>query len=419
MSFENVKSVVVDIADNWGYATYLGLRSLEFKNNGTLISLINTDMVCYSTTNEGSAYVAQNAFITALSKTGSWDNTSWVADSGSTTNQRLICVFDNVQTFDEIVANNFHTSGEYTDMGIKNTKIYTSTDALAFEDRFYGEAVSNGTLIYDDVVAEHSESDAADDQILVENTANDIEAEIPMLTLEMFPPYNITADIPFLTFEAFTGSNISVEFPSLALEIIVVSATIVAEIPSLTLESSVSSTMLIDFEATLPPLFLTASTSASATRDDFDMEIPALTMESHLGADIEMELPILSCEIEGRIGRVADLKASFPSLTMSSESGSNVILEIPFLSMDIEGSIVEATVELTADVEGSIPSLQMRIISKPLDNISASLPMLTMAMSAQQGGDNDFSLMLPALIASINSGTITDDALRYIRGKIR
>lgn len=164
-TFENVKSVVIDIADNWGNATLIGIRSIEFKYNSSLIALSVSDFTVYKTSRYTYKYEAENVFNTSLSKTGSAMYTQWY--SSSATNQRLIIVFNSVKTFDEIVINNGHNGGLYaTDAGAKNVKFQITEDTLTSDDNVYDAAVSNGVLIFDGQIDEHIASDTADDQIL-------------------------------------------------------------------------------------------------------------------------------------------------------------------------------------------------------------------------------------------------------------
>lgn len=158
MSF-TAKSIIIDIADNWGHADYLGLRSVEFKLAGSLLPITNFDpffgeALAYATTNAGWSYLPEFAFNTSLDKTGSYVNNAWQSASGSAAGQRLIIVFATPLEFDEIVINNGHSFGGLTDTGAQNTKIYISDDAIT--STVYGEAISNSDLLFEGVLTEHS-----------------------------------------------------------------------------------------------------------------------------------------------------------------------------------------------------------------------------------------------------------------------
>jgi len=152
------KSVVFDIADNHG-GTFMGIRSIEFKLSG---SLLTPGFTADATSQFSSTFASEHAFDTSLSKTGSFANTEWMAGSGRTQRQRLIVVFDSNTEFDEIAVNNAHHNGGDTGRGADNVKITWSPDAIT--DTTYDVAVSNGTVLNNTQWPEHIASDAADDQ---------------------------------------------------------------------------------------------------------------------------------------------------------------------------------------------------------------------------------------------------------------
>jgi len=159
----NFKSVILDIADNWGTA-YVAVRSIEFYFEGSLLEFSTSDFTTYATTTYGALYESDNAFDTSLSKTGSANDTSWISANGSSTNQRLICVFNTPISFDTVVINNYHSSGGTTTAGFKNTNIYISSDEIT--STTYGESISNSDIIFDGQIAIHVASDSIDDQVL-------------------------------------------------------------------------------------------------------------------------------------------------------------------------------------------------------------------------------------------------------------
>lgn len=157
------KSVVFDIADNWGYASFMGVRSIDFFRDGVLLALTESDFSAYATSCIlESSYDEKYTFDTSKSKTGSTVQTQWASDSGQTTNQRLIVVFDVEQTFDEIVVNNAHNSGGSTNLGAKNVKVTTSTDSIT--DTTYNATVTNSTDLGSSTWPQHTAVDQAEDQ---------------------------------------------------------------------------------------------------------------------------------------------------------------------------------------------------------------------------------------------------------------
>lgn len=159
------KSVILDIADNWGDASHQLIRSVDFYLGDVLVSLGDTDMVCYSTTQYDAAQAASRAFITSLSKVGTLVNTSWESSVGAVANQRVIAVFNSEIEFDEIKVNNGHHIGAVTNRGVQNVKINISSDAIT--STVYDEAITNSTQLFDGVFNEHVATDTIDDQVVV------------------------------------------------------------------------------------------------------------------------------------------------------------------------------------------------------------------------------------------------------------
>lgn len=158
---EGVKSVVFDFMDNWGRAGCMFVRAIDFYDESdNLITITSSsDATATATTGSSSAFFAFN---TSLSKTGPSDNVSWVGDSS--TNQRLIVVFNTTKTIHRIDFTNDHYSGTNTDRGVKSTKIYSSTEAIT--DTVYGAVVLNSNLIFDGIIPIHTNLDIADTQVL-------------------------------------------------------------------------------------------------------------------------------------------------------------------------------------------------------------------------------------------------------------
>ncbi|MEM8954358.1 MAG: glycine-rich domain-containing protein [Verrucomicrobiota bacterium] len=117
------KTVLFDITGGYGTEVALGIRSIEFKLNGSLISFPGTGYTAYGL-ESSSAFTPSNVFNTSLSKDGAASNNSWL--SSSATPQRIIIVFDTPQEFDQIVINNYHDAGASTDQGVRSVEVLYS-----------------------------------------------------------------------------------------------------------------------------------------------------------------------------------------------------------------------------------------------------------------------------------------------------
>lgn len=156
------KSVVLDIADNWGHVSYIGIRSVDFYLSGSLIALNTTNFTVYYTSQLASSYPATAIFNTSLSKIGDWAITQWL--SAPPAANRISCVFNSDIEFDSIVVNNSHASGSNTTSGAKNVKIYISSDSIT--NNTYGAEISNSTQIFDGQFQQHIASNVADPKII-------------------------------------------------------------------------------------------------------------------------------------------------------------------------------------------------------------------------------------------------------------
>jgi len=165
VDFVDVKSVVIDITDNQSDPNFVGIRSVEFKFQGSIISLVSSDFTSYHSSAATSDYISEYAFDTSKSKIGSQTANSWLSVSGGNSNARIVCVFNEVQRFDEIVINNHHHSGSSVERGVKNIKIYTSSDTIT--STVYGDGISSSDLIFDGQLDSHVTSDVVDDQSLI------------------------------------------------------------------------------------------------------------------------------------------------------------------------------------------------------------------------------------------------------------
>lgn len=155
------KSVIIDVGSNHG-GTYTGLRSVEFKLDGVLIPLTQSDFTANASSEYGASYIAELAFDTTLSKTGTHVGTSWMTNAGSS--GRVLVVFNEVQEFDEIVINNFHVSGATTNIGGDSARIIIS-DSDSPSNAFEG-AVPEQMQLWAGNLTEHPLTDTVSDETI-------------------------------------------------------------------------------------------------------------------------------------------------------------------------------------------------------------------------------------------------------------
>jgi len=190
------KSIILDIADNQGDISWLGIRSLELK----LSSVVqNPDAANISATygpQYSADYSVQNIFDGSKSKVGTTENTAWYSTINTITNVRIICVFTVPVSFDEIVINNAHHGGIYTNRGAQNVKITISTDTIT--DTTYDASIANSTVLYNSTFDEHTGADEADDQIL---TLTILFTELPSAEILMAANFRIDAIVSLMPAE--------------------------------------------------------------------------------------------------------------------------------------------------------------------------------------------------------------------------
>ena len=151
------KSVILEFTDAYN-TSYMGCRRVEFKLNGVLIAVVNSNYTAYC---NASGFLPGKLFDTSLSKTGSEQGGWFVYDA---TEVWISVVFNAAHIdFDEIVINNYHHNGGLVTYGVKTTKIYISTDSIS--SHTFGDPIPNSTEIFDGVIAQHVAGDVVDDQV--------------------------------------------------------------------------------------------------------------------------------------------------------------------------------------------------------------------------------------------------------------
>ncbi|MBF0227992.1 MAG: hypothetical protein HQK63_00100 [Desulfamplus sp.] len=160
------RSVIIDIADNYGNANYLGIRSIDFYNAaGQLINLTAADVDAYASLTY-SSFLPNKTFISALSKINAWTNNQWLGSASKITKQRLICVFKQPQLAEihKIIINNGHSSGGTTNSGAKNIKLYFSNDIIT--DTVFESSLDVVDQVWSGVLPQHKSSNVIDDFVI-------------------------------------------------------------------------------------------------------------------------------------------------------------------------------------------------------------------------------------------------------------
>jgi hypothetical protein len=196
------KSVIIDIADNWGNEWYVGIRSVEFWLNGVRHDLLPADFSAYATSFLDDVYHPKYTFDTSVSKTGIWVKTQLVSGGNAISNFRLICVFNNPIQFNEIRVCNSHDAGssDFVTTGAKNVTL--SGSRVRVTDTTYSAPVPYSDVLFEGILEKHIAEDVPDEHAvwtLKELPYRDpVTGELGVLyladTLGMLVPINI-ADI--------------------------------------------------------------------------------------------------------------------------------------------------------------------------------------------------------------------------------
>jgi len=123
-----------------------------------------SDTYVKSTTKYSTSFWAYFTTDPTKSVTGSWGSNVWISDSSTNTNQRFHIDLGSAKIIKRIYYENAHSSGDYTDAGVKNFTFWGSnTGTGTFDDLVYGNdegwtqlATSQATF------DQHTASDIAD-----------------------------------------------------------------------------------------------------------------------------------------------------------------------------------------------------------------------------------------------------------------
>ena len=439
INYQNVKSISIDITNNWAGTGHGTLRSIEFYSQGNLLPFADSDITCYRYLYNSASYKttrhAKYAFITGLSKIGTDASTQWESADESPP-CRISCVFDTPINFDKVVINNGHVSGASTTLGVKDVIITASSDTIT--SIVYDAAISNSTEIYNGEIAQHITSN--------------IEANEVIVNL-------YTTILPALT--AIIGSGAMVEFTVPALTCILeankfsFAGNLIDSLGALTMTGVTD--QYREVEGSLGAL--TASLAAAANFIRLTPDFPVLEAALYSGGHIETEFPELISLISGKNNIVASLVSSFPALTALGYFGSISTCVFPSLTAAISATNI-ALVSVTA----SMPSLSANIIAEfkmptavalslpgltlsgtvfhsPNGQIETSFPAFTMQATginglvatieanipffrkvrivASQEQTNEITAQIPAFEMEALSSVFEETVLRYIRGQLR
>ena len=168
------KSVIIDVIDGYTTEEPLGIRSLHFFQDDTLLTFDYWEDDYYD--EGGCAY--WNGFDTGLifdtentTLTGEQQENGWQGceDGGG---ERIYFVFATLQDFNKAAINNFHSAGYFTENGAKNVNIWITTTNFEPDDwdtYDYGITPPDSTLIFEGELNKHSETDGEDSQIIYED----------------------------------------------------------------------------------------------------------------------------------------------------------------------------------------------------------------------------------------------------------
>ena len=160
------KAIIIDIATRWGGAdSFMGFRQMSCYLNGVFVSIAALTYNAYATT----FYDASRAPLYALdvsqqangpaATTGfdGWD--CWLSKVGSPPNRFIQRVSEGI-TLDRLDITNYHASGDSVIYGVKDVKIYYSTDV--YINTTYEADIATFTLIYDGEIPQHVATDTED-----------------------------------------------------------------------------------------------------------------------------------------------------------------------------------------------------------------------------------------------------------------
>lgn len=157
------RSMVFDMATNHGNSMYIFFRNLDFFLQGVKIPY-SAQWQVYSTTQYNDTTPPSRVFDGAYYTGDANLSTAWMPPYLTIANQRLIVVFPEETTIDDIKYNNgfnfWSDAVQRLDTGVKDLKIYKATEV--YTDKAFNATIPGGVLIYDGEAQMHSAANVND-----------------------------------------------------------------------------------------------------------------------------------------------------------------------------------------------------------------------------------------------------------------
>jgi hypothetical protein len=139
----SVRTIIIDAYTNQGDGVVIGFRELDSLLGGVILT---PSYSAGATTDGGAFFKPELAFNTTLSLTGAPQFNSWRAATFTIANQRIYCLFDELQTIDEFLFDNWHNNGSNPTRGTKNARIQVTDQA--FPNTVLDQVVPNGVEVW-------------------------------------------------------------------------------------------------------------------------------------------------------------------------------------------------------------------------------------------------------------------------------
>jgi len=156
------RCIVIDIENNHGDSTNVGLKGIRFTRDGNQynIGIPGQDYIALATsTDDPGPDSVWRLFYDTSTLVGTFDN--WTSQNNPT-HQRIICNMGIGILIEGIDFYNYHSAGTETDKGAKDIKVYFSNTLTT--NKNYGESVPNSELVFDGTLDEHTAIDEEDKQ---------------------------------------------------------------------------------------------------------------------------------------------------------------------------------------------------------------------------------------------------------------
>ncbi len=466
-----VKSLIFDFADQWSGNSLdkMGVRRIDFYLDGVKYNLeegISDDFMSLGSSADSGGYDAYRAFDMFGAYTGTAQYNSWRTYTGASyiINQRIYIVFNSEITFDAIVVNNYHNSGADTDWGVKNTKIYRSSEAVSNYN--YNEDVEDYILLFDGVISQHSAIDEADPETLsLIAPSPDVLAGIPVVQTVTASPIQYPEDVitsaavvPIVTgyvlteiddivtgtpvissvtcYSTFGVDSIITGVPVIGMPRQLFQASMIFSLPETSIEFVLGNDLSFDLPKTiceiesyseivsnlLGTLGKSSFSSESVTEmcASVSFELPVSSMYSYTGAEIEMQhafsqmtstaytIPIATINAE-----VTKTQATFIAVNQSS---AEVDFFLPISQMAIS---VDVQNEATLYAQTGSSNCIIAAINNSLADITFNTPKVISEITAYSDNYCQMSFSTPNIVWLSAVSTHLDGVLRHIRGVVR